>query len=244
VNITVALTFNERDAVSLLNWLARCNARLLRERPRLPLLYRTPLVPAATRRARSRDALTRVGLASRLDHHPSQLSGGQQQRIAIARALVTQPDLILADEPTGNLDTRTSIEIMALFQELNDAGITLVMVTHEPDIAAFCRRILVMRDGRVVSDTQPTQRRIARDELASPAHSGETEPTETTHIFPQMSLYVQSLYTKSAYNISSLVTTIPLGRIVAAMKSCCNSSDTNSTLMLFPFLRLSALGWS
>jgi putative ABC transport system ATP-binding protein len=147
----------------------------------LPLLYRTPLIPAATRRSRARDALTRVGLANRSDHHPSQLSGGQQQRIAIARALVTQPDLILADEPTGNLDTRTSIEIMALFQELNDAGITLVMVTHEPDIAAFCRRILVMRDGRIVSDTQPPRRRIARDELAAATPVGEVEPTEATH---------------------------------------------------------------
>ena len=147
----------------------------------LPLLYRTPLIPATTRRSRARDALTRVGLANRSDHHPSQLSGGQQQRIAIARALVTQPDLILADEPTGNLDTRTSIEIMALFQELNDAGITLVMVTHEPDIAAFCRRILVMRDGRIVSDTQPPRRRIARDELAAATPVGGVEPTEATH---------------------------------------------------------------
>jgi len=93
-----------------------------------------------------------VSLADRLHHRPSQLSGGQQQRIAIARALVNNPHLLLADEPTGNLDTRTSIEIMGLFQALNDSGITVVMVTHELDIAAYCRRIVIMRDGRVLED--------------------------------------------------------------------------------------------
>jgi putative ABC transport system ATP-binding protein len=92
-------------------------------------------------------ALQQVGLGDRLSHHTSQLSGGQQQRIAIARALINRPELVLADEPTGNLDTRTSIEIMGLFQELNESGITLVMVTHELDIAAYCKRIVVMRDG-------------------------------------------------------------------------------------------------
>ena len=137
------------------------------ENVELPLLYRSPLIPPAVRRNRARTALERVGLADRIHHHPSQLSGGQQQRIAIARALVSEPDLILADEPTGNLDTRTSIEIMALFQELNDVGITVIMVTHEDDIAACCRRILRMRDGSVVSDVRPGHRRIAKDELAS-----------------------------------------------------------------------------
>ena len=105
--------------------------------------------------------------ATGVDHHPSQLSGGQQQRVAIARALVNQPELVLADEPTGNLDTRTSIEIMGLFQELNDSGITIVMVTHELDIAAYCKRIVVMRDGQVISDTRNENRRVAAMKLAT-----------------------------------------------------------------------------
>jgi putative ABC transport system ATP-binding protein len=111
--------------------------------------------------------LEQVGLGDRLGHHPSQLSGGQQQRIAIARALVNRPELILADEPTGNLDTRTGIEIMGLFQEFNEAGITIVMVTHELDIAAYCKRIVVMRDGQVISDTRNENQRFARQELAT-----------------------------------------------------------------------------
>jgi putative ABC transport system ATP-binding protein len=149
------------------------------ENVELPLLYRVPMIPASTRRSQARNALERVGLAERLDHHPSQLSGGQQQRVAIARALVTQPDLILADEPTGNLDTRTSIEVMALFQDLNAAGITIVMVTHEPDIAAFCHRTILMRDGRIVSDTRPSARRDARRELAGlPVVDLPTGPSE------------------------------------------------------------------
>ena len=105
--------------------------------------------------------------ATVLSHHPSQLSGGQQQRIAIARALVNQPELVLADEPTGNLDTRTSIEIMGLFQELNDSGITIVMVTHELDIAAYCKRIVVMRDGQIISDCWNENRRRAHEERAT-----------------------------------------------------------------------------
>src|SRR6185437_15260832 len=103
-------------------------------------------------RERALHALEIVGLGERADHHPNQLSGGQQQRVAIARALVNQPKLILADEPTGNLDTQTSIEIMGVFQELNRQGITIVMVTHELDIAHYTRRMVVMRDGRVVTD--------------------------------------------------------------------------------------------
>ena len=115
--------------------------------------------------------MEKVGLGNRQDHHPSQLSGGQQQRVAIARALVNRPELVLADEPTGNLDTRTSIEIMGLFQELNLAGITIVMVTHELDIAAYCKRIVVMRDGEVISDTRNETRRIAIEEIAILNHA-------------------------------------------------------------------------
>ena len=116
----------------------------------LPLLY-----AGAPRRevvARSRAALERVGLSDRLMHHPNQMSGGQQQRVAIARAIVTRPAVILADEPTGNLDTRTSLEIMALFQQLSAEGMTIVLVTHERDIAAFATRLVVVKDGRIASD--------------------------------------------------------------------------------------------
>ncbi len=116
----------------------------------LPLLYAG--VGTRERRLRATTALERVGLADRLSHHPSQLSGGQQQRVAIARAIVNEPRVILADEPTGNLDSRTSVEILSLFQELGDAGITIVYVTHEPDIAAYASRVLEVRDGRVQVD--------------------------------------------------------------------------------------------
>jgi putative ABC transport system ATP-binding protein len=118
----------------------------------LPLIYAD--VTARERRRRARAALDRVGLGARLDHHPSQLSGGQQQRVAIARAIVNEPKLILADEPTGNLDSRTSIEIMALFQELGRSGITVILVTHEQDIAEHASRVVVVKDGRVQSDTR------------------------------------------------------------------------------------------
>jgi putative ABC transport system ATP-binding protein len=110
-------------------------------------------------------ALGIVGLTDRANHHPSQLSGGQQQRVAIARSLVNQPAMLLADEPTGNLDSRTSVEIMGVFQKLNDEGITIVMVTHELDIARFTRRNIVMRDGCVVSDVPVIRRLNAQDEL-------------------------------------------------------------------------------
>jgi putative ABC transport system ATP-binding protein len=116
----------------------------------LPLLYAA--TPASQRRQRAMARLSQVGLATRHDHHPSQLSGGQQQRVAIARALVNDPALILADEPTGALDSRTSLEIMVLLQQLNAAGMTIVMVTHEPDIAAFASRIITFRDGEIISD--------------------------------------------------------------------------------------------
>jgi putative ABC transport system ATP-binding protein len=120
------------------------------ENVELPLVYGD--ISARERRKRARAALERVGLGARLDHHPSQLSGGQQQRVAIARAIVSQPKVILADEPTGNLDSRTSIEIMALFQELGKSGITVLVVTHEPDIADFASRVIQVKDGRVQSD--------------------------------------------------------------------------------------------
>ena len=121
------------------------------ENVELPLLYsRRPDIADPV--ALTQEALKRVGLAERSHHFPNQLSGGQQQRVAIARALVNQPALILADEPTGNLDTRTSIEIMATFQELNRQGLTLIMVTHEHDIAAYCRRIIEFRDGWIIRD--------------------------------------------------------------------------------------------
>jgi putative ABC transport system ATP-binding protein len=146
------------------NLLARTSAL---ENVELPLFYTHPLGSLRERRRRAKEALEKVGLANRSGHHPSQLSGGQQQRIAIARALVNQPELVLADEPTGNLDTRTSIEIMGLFQALNDLNITIVMVTHELDIAAYCKRVVVMRDGQIISDSQTEHRLIAHQELAN-----------------------------------------------------------------------------
>jgi putative ABC transport system ATP-binding protein len=129
------------------NLLARTTAL---ENVELPLLYTG--VGGRERHRRARRALERVGLGARLDHHPSQLSGGQQQRVAIARALVTEPKLILADEPTGNLDSRTSVEVMGMLQELNRSGMTIVLVTHEPDIARHASRVVVMKDGLLQSD--------------------------------------------------------------------------------------------
>ena len=126
------------------------------ENVELPLIYAD--VPTRERRRRAREALERVGLGDRLHHHPNQLSGGQQQRVAIARALVSQPKVIMADEPTGNLDSRTSVEILALFQELGRSGITIVLVTHESDIAAHAARVLVMKDGRLQTDRRQEPR--------------------------------------------------------------------------------------
>ena len=135
------------------------------ENVELPMLYQQRHLRARDQRARAVKALEIVGLADRADHHPNQLSGGQQQRVAIARALVNEPALLLADEPTGNLDSQTSIEIMGVFQKLNDEGITIVMVTHELDIARYTKRNLIMRDGRVVSDVGVVQRLNAESEL-------------------------------------------------------------------------------
>jgi putative ABC transport system ATP-binding protein len=144
------------------NLLSRTSAR---ENVELPMLYWHQHLPGRHQRERAMKALEMVGLAERAEHHPNQLSGGQQQRVAIARALVNRPALLLADEPTGNLDSQTSIEIMGVFQNLNDQGITIVMVTHELDIARYTKRNLIMRDGRIVSDVAVADRLIAEAEL-------------------------------------------------------------------------------
>lgn len=145
------------------NLLARTSAL---ENVELPLYYGKKRHSSAQMREKAHKVLDLVGLGKRGDHHPSQLSGGQQQRVAIARALIHDPEVLLADEPTGNLDTRTSVEIMGLFQKLNDAGITIIMVTHELDIATYCKRNLVMRDGNLISDITVKDRLIATEELA------------------------------------------------------------------------------
>jgi len=134
----------------------------------LPLLYGGNTLKTADRHQRAKDMLAAVGLGQRTDHHPNQLSGGQQQRVAIARALINNPSILLADEPTGNLDTRTSIEVMGLFQKLNiERGITVVLITHEVDIAEYGTRIVSFRDGLVVADRAVTRRRDASEELAN-----------------------------------------------------------------------------
>ncbi|MEI9962053.1 MAG: ABC transporter ATP-binding protein [Limisphaerales bacterium] len=135
------------------------------ENVEMPMLYKRHRVSAHEQLERATNALTLVGLAKRADHHPNQLSGGQQQRVAIARALVNQPSLLLADEPTGNLDSQTSIEIMGVFQKLNDQGITIVMVTHELDVARYTKRMVVLRDGKIVTDEAVRDRLSAEKEL-------------------------------------------------------------------------------
>jgi putative ABC transport system ATP-binding protein len=143
------------------NLLSRTSAL---ENVELPMLYAN--VATATRHQRAMDALAAVGLMGREQNHPNQLSGGQQQRVAVARALVNDPALILADEPTGNLDSRTSVEVMEIFQRLNrDRGITLVLVTHEPDIADYAKRVVVFKDGRIKKDYQIENPRDASEEL-------------------------------------------------------------------------------
>jgi putative ABC transport system ATP-binding protein len=144
------------------NLLSRTSAL---ENVELPMLYTRQRLSGSSQRERALKALDTVGLGDRADHKPNQLSGGQQQRVAIARALTNQPSLLLADEPTGNLDSRTSIDIMGVFQKLNDQGMTIVMVTHELDIAQYTKRMVVMRDGKVVGDTLVPKRLIAENEL-------------------------------------------------------------------------------
>jgi putative ABC transport system ATP-binding protein len=145
------------------NLLARTNAL---ENIELPLLYDRHMRVKNPKQA-ALTALEQVGLLDWQDHEPNQLSGGQQQRIAIARALVNHPAIVLADEPTGNLDSHTSVEVMALFQELNDRGITIILVTHERDIARYTRRMIEMRDGLILRDTAVSKRRDARTDLQS-----------------------------------------------------------------------------
>ncbi len=144
------------------NLLARTTAL---ENVELPMMYTRQPITGKSQRDRALHALEIVGLAARAGHTPNQLSGGQQQRVAIARALANEPALLLADEPTGNLDTRTSVEIMGVFQKLNDTGITIVMVTHELDVAQYTKRMVVMRDGKVVSDSPVANRLTAETEL-------------------------------------------------------------------------------
>jgi putative ABC transport system ATP-binding protein len=157
-NLTLGFVFQS------FNLLTRTSAV---ENVELPLLYQG--VGTKERVKRSTEALERVGLGKRLDHHPSQLSGGQQQRVAIARAIVGRPKVILADEPTGNLDSRTSVEVMALFQALGRDGITVVLVTHEQDIAAYAARVVLMRDGHITSDTRQSPKDAAQAMRELPA---------------------------------------------------------------------------
>jgi putative ABC transport system ATP-binding protein len=150
------------------NLLPRTSAR---ENVELPLVYGVQRLTNAELRERADRVLASVGLAGREDHHPSQLSGGQQQRVAIARALVNQPEVLLADEPTGNLDSKTSVEIIAIFQQLNESGITVIMVTHEADIAAYAKRNVMMRDGVILDDHFVSQRSRAATQLETMTRS-------------------------------------------------------------------------
>jgi putative ABC transport system ATP-binding protein len=154
------------------NLLARTTAM---ENVELPLLYGDLAGSRSTRHNAAKSALHRVGLAGREGNHPSQLSGGQQQRVAIARALVTDPAILLADEPTGNLDSKTSIEIMGIFQELNDSGKTVVLITHEPDIAQHAKRVVHVRDGKIQQDERIAQHRVVREGIEAPV-----APTQRT----------------------------------------------------------------
>ena len=144
------------------NLLSRTSAL---ENTEMPMLYHRHRIHAREQREHAMRALDLVGLGDRADHYPNQLSGGQQQRVAVARALVNQPSLLLADEPTGNLDSQTSIEIMGVFQKLNESGMTIVMVTHELDIARYTKRNVILRDGKIVADSTVTDRLNAEVEL-------------------------------------------------------------------------------
>jgi putative ABC transport system ATP-binding protein len=155
------------------NLLPRTSAR---ENVELPLVYSAQHLTNAELRERANRVLASVGLAGREDHYPSQLSGGQQQRVAIARALINQPEVLLADEPTGNLDSRTSVEIMAIFQQLNERGITVIMVTHESDIAAYAKRNVMMRDGLILDDHLVSQRADAVSQFQQ--HGSTFQPTK------------------------------------------------------------------
>jgi putative ABC transport system ATP-binding protein len=156
------------------NLLARTSAL---ENVELPLLYSELALTSAQLREKAEQVLVAVGLQGRGDHTPSQLSGGQQQRVAIARALINDPEVLLADEPTGNLDSRTSVEVMEIFQSLNEKGITIIMVTHEADIAAYARRNIVMKDGLVRNDHLVASRLNAARELE---RISATDPLEAT----------------------------------------------------------------
>ena len=145
------------------NLLARTTAL---ENVELPLLYDRSRRKISARKA-AKEALERVGLGDRMDHEPSELSGGQQQRVAIARALVTNPSILLADEPTGNLDTKTSVEVLSLFQELHDQGMTVLLITHESDVADCTERIIELRDGKIILDKRIENRRSAKTDLYS-----------------------------------------------------------------------------
>ncbi len=155
----------------------------------LPLLYNSGKnrMKTAERHRRAKEVLEVVGLGQRLDHYPNQLSGGQQQRVAIARALINEPSILLADEPTGNLDTRTSIEVMDIFQRLNiERGITVVLITHEMDIAEHATRIVRFRDGKIQTDAPVTKRKMARDELAKlPPADEDTSPAPAAPAQPE-----------------------------------------------------------
>jgi len=157
------------------NLLSRTSAL---ENVELPLVYQG--VSAKERHRRATAALEKVGLGKRIDHTPNQLSGGQQQRVAIARAIVGQPKVILADEPTGNLDSRTSVEVMSIFQELGRSGITVVLVTHEPDIAEYATRVVVVRDGLILSDDRREQKPAIVPPLASQREPGAASSTSPT----------------------------------------------------------------
>ncbi len=169
------------------NLLARTSAL---ENAELPLLYSEGSLKGSQRRRRAQDVLAVVGLTDRAHHYPNQLSGGQQQRVAIARALINEPSILLADEPTGNLDSRTSAEVMDIFQRLNtERGITVLLITHEQDIADYSTRIIMFRDGTIVSDKPNAVRRMAADELAArlPEDDGDARPADRPASLPSTS---------------------------------------------------------